>query len=73
MCVRSIASGGQWEAVEAREGAPLSPGTFPDPPHALLPTHISLQQKSLDFVWLITYGHHCTTKSHRVDVHLPGE
>jgi len=47
--------------VEARGGARLSPGTFPDHPHALLPTHISLQRKSLDFVWLITYGHHCTS------------
>ena len=46
--------------MEAREGARLSPGTFPVPPHALLPTHISLQKKSLDFVWLDTYGHHCT-------------
>jgi len=47
--------------VEARGGARLSPGTFPDPPHALLPTHIGLQKRSLDFVWLITYGHghHC--------------
>jgi len=47
--------------VEARGDARLSPGTFPDPPHALLPTHISLQKKSLDFVWPITFGHHCTT------------
>ena len=35
-------------------------GLYPDPPRALLPTQISLQKKSLDFVWLITYGHHCT-------------
>jgi len=48
--------------VEAREGARLSPGTFPVPPHALLPTHISLQKKSLDFVWLITYGHQVSTE-----------
>jgi len=40
MCVRGIASGGQWEGVEARGGARLSPGTFPDLPDALLPTHI---------------------------------
>ena len=46
--------------MEAREGVRLSLGTFPDPPHALLPTHISLLKKSLDFVWLITYGHDCT-------------
>jgi len=26
--------------VEARGGAHLSPGTFPDPPHALLPTRV---------------------------------
>jgi len=44
MCVRSIALGGQWEGVEARGGARLSPETFPDPSHALLPTHISLQK-----------------------------
>ena len=43
--------------MEARGGARLSPGTFPDHPHVLLPTHISLQKKSLDFVWLVTYGH----------------
>jgi len=61
MCVRSIALGGQCEGVEARGGARLSPVTLPDPSHALLPTHKnSLQKKSLDFVWLITYGHHCT-------------
>ena len=48
--------------MEAREGARLSPRTFLDPPHALLPTHISLRKKSLDFVWLITYGHHRTLK-----------
>jgi len=60
MCARSIALGGQWEGVEARGGARLSLGTYPDHPHALLPTHISLQKKSLDFVWLVTYGHHCT-------------
>jgi len=60
MRVRSFAEGGQWEGEEARGGARLSPGAFPDPPHALLPTHINLQKKSLDFVWLITYGHHCT-------------
>ena len=29
--------------MEARGGARLSPGTFPNHPHALLPTHISLQ------------------------------
>ena len=39
---------------EEKGGARLSPGTFPDPPHALLPTHISSQKGSLDFVWLIT-------------------
>jgi len=33
--------------VEARGGARLSPGTFSDPPHALLPTHASVQKKSL--------------------------
>jgi len=60
MCVRSIAYGGHWEGVEARGDARLFPGTSPDPPHALLPTHISLQKKALDFVWFITYGHHCT-------------
>ena len=60
MCVRSIVWGGQWEGAEARGGARFPPGTFPDPPHALLPTHISLRKKSLDFVWLMTYGHHCT-------------
>jgi len=48
MCVRSIALGGQCEGVEARGGARLSPGTSPDPSHALLPTHISLQKKLLD-------------------------
>ena len=30
-------------------GTRLSPGTFPDPPHALLPTHISLQKKVTRF------------------------
>jgi len=25
----------------------------------MLRTHISLQKKSLDLIWLITYGHHC--------------
>jgi len=45
--------------VEARGGARLLPRAFPDPPHALLPTHISSQKKSLDFVRLITYEHHC--------------
>ena len=35
--------------MEARGGARLSSGTFPDPPYALLPTHISLPKKSLDF------------------------
>jgi len=55
MCVRSIAYGGQWKGEDARGGARLSPGTLPDPTHALLPTHISLQKKkSIDFVWLIT-------------------
>jgi len=44
MCVGSIAKGGQEEGVEARGGAHLSPATFPDPPHALRPTHISLQK-----------------------------
>jgi len=63
MCVRCIAEWGQWECVEATGGARLSPGTFPDPPHALLPTHISSQKGSLDFVWLIFYGHHCTIKN----------
>ena len=58
MCVRSIAYGGQWEGVEARGGARLSSGTYPDPPHAMLPTHISLPKKSLHFVWPGTYGHH---------------
>ena len=29
MCVRSIALGGQWEGVEARGGARLSPGALP--------------------------------------------
>jgi len=55
MCVRSIALGGQWEGVEARGGARLSPKTFPDPSHdALLLTHIGLQKKkSLDFDSLI--------------------
>jgi len=48
------------EGVEARTGARLSPGAFLDAPHALLPTHIKLQKKSLDFVWPVTYGHHCT-------------
>jgi len=57
----------------ARGGARLSPGTFPGPPHALLPTHISLQRKSLDFVWLITYGHHCTTSSEQnTDIPVEG-
>jgi len=32
MCARSIALGGQWEGVEARGGARLSPGTFPTIP-----------------------------------------
>jgi len=50
VCARSIAKGGQWEGVEARGGARLSPVTFPDPPHALLPTHVSLQKKSQDLV-----------------------
>jgi len=61
MCVHSIALGGKWEGVEERGGARLSPGTYPDPPNALLLTHISLRKKSLslDFVWLVTYGHHC--------------
>jgi len=27
----------------------------------MLRVHIILQKKSLDFVWLITYGHHCTS------------
>jgi len=44
MCVGSISLGGQWEGMEAKGGAGLSPGTFPDPPHALLPTHIRLQK-----------------------------
>jgi len=44
MYVRCIAKGGQWEGGEAKGGAHLSPGTFPDPPHALLPTHESLQK-----------------------------
>jgi len=35
--------------VEARGGARLSPGTFPDPPHALLPTHISKKSHSILF------------------------
>ena len=59
MCVCSIALGGQWEGVEARGGDRLSLGIFPDPPHALLPTHISFFFKSLDFVWPVTNGHHC--------------
>jgi len=44
MCVRSIALGGHWEGVEAKGGAHLFPGTFPDPPHALLPTQISFKK-----------------------------
>ena len=30
--------------MEAKGGACLSPGAFPDSPHALLPTHIGLLQ-----------------------------
>jgi len=45
--------------VKARGGARLSPGTFGDPPHTLLPTHISLKKKTLEFVWPVKYGHHC--------------
>jgi len=29
----------------------------------MLRAHIRLQKKSLDFVWLVTYGHHCTFAS----------
>jgi len=43
--------------MEARGGARLSFGTFLDPPHALLLTHVSLQTMSLDFVWPVFYGH----------------
>jgi len=46
--------------MEAVGGAHLSPGTFPDQPHALLPTHISLQKKSQDLVWPVVCGHHYT-------------
>jgi len=60
MCVTSIALGGQWEGVEARGGARLFPATFPDPPHPPQPKHISLNKKSLDFVWPVTSEHHCT-------------
>jgi len=64
LCVRSIAKEGQWEGVEARGGVRLSPGIFPNPPHAVLPTHISLHthKKLLDFGWPVTYGHHCASK-----------
>ena len=49
--------------MEARRDARLSPGTIPEPPHALLPTHIRLQKKEkkrLHFAWPVTNGHHCT-------------
>jgi len=61
MCVRSIAWGGQWEGVEARGGAHLSPGTFPDPSHALLPTHISYKKVTR---FCLTH-HHLWTLSYR--------
>ena len=63
MCVRSIALRGQWEGVGARAGARLSPGTFPDPdpPHALLPTHISLKK-----VTRFSLTHHLWTYSNSI-------
>jgi len=39
MCARSIAYGGQWKGVEAKGGARLSPGTFPEHPRAAANTH----------------------------------
>jgi len=47
MCVRSIAQGGQWEGVEVRGGARLSPGTFPDPPLALRCQHTLVNKKKV--------------------------
>jgi len=60
MCVRSIVLRGQWEGVEARGGTRLSPWNLPQPTSRAAPNTLEFTKKSLDFVWLITYGHHCT-------------
>jgi len=60
MCVGSSAWGGSGK----------NPGEWRAPPLASTPSliiatiHISLQKQWLDFVWLITYGHHCTVDLH---------
>jgi len=57
MCVGSSAWGGSKKVPGERRAPPLASTPSHCPPLAMLRTHISLQKKSLDFVWLITYGH----------------
>ena len=60
MCVGSSVWGASGKVLGKGEHLLL----LPHPPTALLRQcyeHISLQKMSLDFVWLITYGHHCTS------------
>jgi len=63
LCVLAAARGVGRGRFQGEGGHLLLP---PHSPTALLPRqcseHISLQKKSLYFVWLITYGHHCTPR-----------
>jgi len=61
MCVGSSAWGGSGKVPGQRRAPPLASTPSHCPPEAMIRTQISLPKKSLDFVWFITYGHHCTS------------
>ena len=61
MCVSSSASwDGSGKVLGERRAPPLASTPSHCPPKAMLRTHISSRKKSLDCVWLISHGHHCT-------------
>jgi len=64
MCVGSSAWGGSGKVLGERRAFPLAFTPSHCPPLAMLRTHATLLKKRLlDFVWLITYGHHGKLRS----------